>query len=57
MTGLHQGELIGLRWRDLDFKARRVRVVSPYVRGEFNDPKSEDSGLRRPVAASLVLII
>jgi integrase len=51
MTGLRQGELIGLRWRDVDFNARKVRVVSPYVRGEFNDPKSEDSGRSVPLAA------
>jgi integrase len=51
MTGLRQGELIGLRWRDVDFAAQRVRVVSPYVRGEFNDPKSEDSGRSVPLAS------
>jgi integrase len=50
MTGLRQGEMIGLRWRDVDFAARKVRVVSPYVRGEFNDPKSEDSGRSVPLA-------
>jgi integrase len=50
MTGLRQGELIGLRWRDVDFEARKVRVVSPYVRGEFNEPKSEDSGRSVPLA-------
>lgn len=50
MTGLRQGELLGLRWRDVDFAARRVRVVAPYVRGEFNDPKSEDSGRSVPMA-------
>jgi integrase len=50
MTGLRQGELLGLRWRDVDFSARRVRVVAPYVRGEFNDPKSEGSGRSVPMA-------
>ena len=40
MTGLRQGELLGLRWRDVDFDARKIRVVSPFVRGEFGDPKS-----------------
>jgi integrase len=50
MTGLRQGELIGLRWRDVDFDARRLRVVSPYVRGEFGDPKSEESGRSVPLA-------
>jgi integrase len=28
MTGLRQGELIGLRWRDVDLDARKLRVVS-----------------------------
>ncbi len=50
MTGLRQGELLGLRWRDVDFDARRVRVVSPYIRGEFGDPKSEGSGRSVPMA-------
>ena len=48
MTGLRQGELLGLRWRDVDFDARRVRVVSPFVRGEFGDPKSAGSGRSVP---------
>lgn len=50
MTGLRQGELLGLRWRDIDFRAQRIRVVSPYVRGEFADPKSEGSGRSVPMA-------
>ena len=50
MTGLRQGELLGLRWRDVDFAAGKVRVVSPYVRGEFGDPKSEGSGRSVPLA-------
>jgi integrase len=48
MTGLRQGELLGRRWRDIDFDARRVRVVSPFVRGEFGDPKPEGLGPLRP---------
>jgi integrase len=50
MTGLRQGELIGLRWRDVDFEARKIRVVAPYVRGEFGDPKSAGSGRSVPMA-------
>jgi integrase len=50
MTGLRQGELLGLRWRDIDFGAKRIRVVSPYVRGQFSDPKSEGSGRSVPMA-------
>jgi integrase len=54
MTGLRQGELLGLRWRDVDFEAQRVRVVAPYVRGEFGDPKSEGSGRSVPLASRVV---
>jgi integrase len=50
MTGLRQGELLGLRWRDVDFNASRLRVVSPYVRGEFADPKSVGSARSVPMA-------
>ncbi len=50
MTGLRQGELLGLRWRDVDFDARKIRVVSPFVRGEFGDPKSAGSGRSVPMA-------
>jgi integrase len=50
MTGLREGELRGLRWRDVDFEAKRIRVVSPFVRGEFGDPKSAGSGRSVPMA-------
>lgn len=50
MAGLRQGELLGLRWRDVDFVARKLRVVSPFVRGEFGDPKSSGSGRSVPMA-------
>lgn len=43
MTGLRQGELIGLRWQDVDFVAGRIRVRQSYVRGEWGRPKSKRS--------------
>src|ERR1035437_7513933 len=36
MTGLRQGELLGLRWRDVDWSAQRIRVRNAYVRGEHS---------------------
>lgn len=40
MTGLRQGELIGLRWCDVDWTAGRVRVAESFTRGAFDSPKS-----------------
>ena len=40
MTGLRQGELIGLRWTDVDWTASRVRVAESYTRGAFDSPIS-----------------
>lgn len=50
MTGLRQGELLGLRWRDVDWVAGRVRVRQSYVRGEFGTPKSKRSSRSVPLA-------
>jgi integrase len=57
MTGLRQGELLGLRWRDVDFEARKLRVVSPFVRGEFGDPKSAGSGRSVPMAERVAIAL
>jgi integrase len=50
MTGMRQGELLALRWMDVDWLARRVRVRRNYVRGEFGTPKSKRSTRSVPLA-------
>jgi integrase len=40
MAGLRHGELIALRWRDVDWVAGRIRVRQNHVLGEFDTPKS-----------------
>jgi integrase len=40
MTGMRQGELLALRWRDVDWDAKRIRVRRNYVRGYWGTPKS-----------------
>jgi integrase len=40
---MRQGELLALRWPDVDWLAQRVRVRQNYVRGEFGTPKTKRS--------------
>ena len=55
MSGLRQSELIGLRWRDVDWRAQRLRVRNTFVRGEHSgDGKSDLSTTRSvPLASDL----
>ena len=50
MTGLRQGELVALRWRDIDWTAGVVRVRRNYTRGEWGTPKSRRSSRAVPMA-------
>ena len=50
MTGLRRGELLALRWCDVDWLAQRVRVRQNYVRGQFGTPKSKRSTRSVPLA-------
>lgn len=41
LTGLRQGELLGLRWRDIDWEGQSITVRHRYLAGEGEDvPKS-----------------
>jgi integrase len=53
MTGLRQGELIALRWQDVDWVSGVVRVRRSYTRGEFTAPKSKRSSRSVPMAEAL----
>jgi integrase len=42
-TGLRRGELIGLRWKDVDWLQRRLRVQRSVWNGQIGTPKSARS--------------
>jgi integrase len=50
LTGLRKGELVALRWRDVDRAAQRIRVRRNYTRGVFGTPKSRRSARAVPLA-------
>ncbi len=49
MSGLRQSELLGLRWRDVDWTAQRVRVRNTFVRGEHSGDGKSDLSTSRSV--------
>ena len=50
LTGLRQGELIALRWQDVDWSACVIRVRRNFTRGRFGPPKSRRSSRAVPMA-------
>jgi len=46
-TGMRIGELLALRWRDVDLEAGLIRIRQTVYEGVFDDPKTKSS--RRPV--------
>lgn len=42
-TGLRQGELLGLRWAEVDFEDGTLRVRQALQRGQFVEPKTARS--------------
>lgn len=53
MTGMRRGELIALRWQDVDWPAQRIRVRRNYVNGRFGTPKSRRGSRSIPLADRL----
>ena len=54
MTGMRRGEVVAIRWQDIDWDTRVIRVRRNYTRGEFGTPKSRRSSRAVPLADRLV---
>lgn len=49
--GVRQGELFGLRWRDIDFKRREMRVTTQIRRGQRTRTKTPKSRRTVPITS------
>lgn len=56
-TGMRVGELAGLEWRDLDLKARRLKVNRRWYQGELAAPKSRYGVRTVPLSRELVVAL
>ncbi len=54
MSGLRKGECLGLRWRDVDFEGRRIRVRTQLARGDLERAPKSGEGRPVPMAGAVV---
>jgi len=55
-TGLRRGELVALRWREVDFARQTIRVSASYANGELTLPKS-GKGRSVPLAPPVAVVL
>lgn len=55
--GLRRSELFALRWSDIDWQKRTLRVVRRIVAGVLDEPKSERSKDPLPLADELIAVL
>ncbi|MDB6014603.1 MAG: integrase family protein [Gammaproteobacteria bacterium] len=57
-TGLREGEIFGLRWKDVDLDTRTIQVRGQYTSGEFVEFPKTDAGVRTaPVEPELAAVL
>ena len=54
LTGMRQGEILGLKWGDIDWSSRQIHVKRTYNHGRFYDPKSKASRRKIDLAPQLI---
>jgi len=53
LTGLRVGEILALRWKDVDFTSGVIRVEQSYYRGITGSPKTKGSRRTLPLCTAL----
>ena len=51
LTGLRIGELLALRWGNVDLNVRAIRVCETVYDGHFDQPKTKRSARTIPIGA------
>jgi integrase len=54
MTGARQGEILGLKWSDVDFTKKQISINRTFNMGRFFTPKTKGSARRIDLAPMLV---
>jgi integrase len=54
LTGMRQGELLGLRWGDFDWSSNQINVKRTFNHGNLYDPKTKSSKRKIDLAPHLV---
>jgi integrase len=54
LTGLRVGEILGLRWSDVDFASAQLRVSQRCYRGEMDSPKTRASQRTLPLPPACI---
>jgi integrase len=53
-TGMRQGEILGLKWSDIDFAVKQISVNRTFNHGRFYPPKSKDSKRKIDMVPQLI---
>jgi integrase len=57
LTGMRIGELLALRWRNVDLKQNVIRVTRTAYEGHFDEPKSQRSRRSIPLGVKSIEIL
>jgi integrase len=54
-TGMRQGEILGLKWEDIDWEAKQVHVQRTFNNGRFFETKTKGSNRRIDLAPTVII--